>query len=438
MMELFVDDEVHLYIHDSDDKSKPLIDEDLCDDAQAFFDEVDSIIYRSQHGSSSRLRIDDRAFDIGLDANLSDGLSAQANNLGEGGCTDDVLTNDDWQSNEGEEVDNDESEIDDLGHLTYPIEDNTDDSDGYEPNLKDKWHIDEVDNEHDFEVPAYLKGKFFEYNKDGSVSLEVGLMFYDKGQFLEALTDYAVFNGFDMLRFKHSRQRFRACCSNDSECPWMIHASVLPDKPYNFYDGTRDLVISCIALGIQLISSQAVDGPPCKGKRMGGNSPCASCKLLRRRCATDCIFAPYFPPDDPLRFAIVHKVFGASNVSKMLQELPVHQRADAVSSLVFEANARMKDPVYGCAGAISYLQNQVSELQMQLAAAQAEILCIQMQQEPASVVLPSQIELPDEKSLLFSTTTSSIDFNNLQQYLNFTSSENVIIQDPLKRESLWA
>lgn len=52
---------------------------------------------------------------------------------------------------------------------------------------------------------------------------------------------------------------------------------------------------------------------------MGGNSPCASCKLLRRRCTKDCIFAPYFPSDDPQKFAIVHKVFGASNVSKMLQ-----------------------------------------------------------------------------------------------------------------------
>ncbi|CAI0399781.1 unnamed protein product [Linum tenue] len=54
---------------------------------------------------------------------------------------------------------------------------------------------------------------------------------------------------------------------------------------------------------------------------MGGASPCASCKLLRRRCAKDCIFAPYFPSDDPHKFAIVHKVFGASNVSKMLQVL---------------------------------------------------------------------------------------------------------------------
>uniref|UniRef100_A0A0D9WFE1 LOB domain-containing protein n=1 Tax=Leersia perrieri TaxID=77586 RepID=A0A0D9WFE1_9ORYZ len=115
---------------------------------------------------------------------------------------------------------------------------------------------------------------------------------------------------------------------------------------------------------------------------MGGGSPCASCKLLRRRCTKDCIFAPFFPADDPHKFAIVHKVFGASNVSKMLQELPAQQRGDAVSSLVYEANARMRDPVYGCVGAISFLQNQVSQLQMQLAVAQAEILCIQMNHPP--------------------------------------------------------
>lgn len=109
------------------------------------------------------------------------------------------------------------------------------------------------------------------------------------------------------------------------------------------------------------------------------SSPCAACKLLRRKCTQGCVFAPYFPPGEPHKFANVHKVFGASNVSKMLQELPAQQRGDAVSSLVYEANARMRDPVYGCVGAISFLQNQVSQLQMQLAVAQAEILCIQMQ-----------------------------------------------------------
>ena len=47
-------------------------------------------------------------------------------------------------------------------------------------------------------------------------------------------------------------------------------------------------------------------------------TPCAACKLLRRRCAQECPFAPYFSPHEPHKFAAVHKVFGASNVSKML------------------------------------------------------------------------------------------------------------------------
>ncbi|ESW35570.1 hypothetical protein PHAVU_001G245800 [Phaseolus vulgaris] len=160
--------------------------------------------------------------------------------------------------------------------------------------------------------------------------------------------------------------------------------------------------------------------------QMAGNSPCASCKLLRRRCTKDCIFAPYFPSNDPQKFALVHKVFGASNVSKMLQELPIQQRADAVSSLVYEAHARVRDPVYGCVGAISYLQNQVSELQMQLAVAQAEILCIQMQQEP---VMPNpEMENPDHKSYLL--------HNELPQFLNYASSSNVIY-DAVTRESIY-
>ncbi|MED6207051.1 LOB domain-containing protein 12 [Stylosanthes scabra] len=163
-----------------------------------------------------------------------------------------------------------------------------------------------------------------------------------------------------------------------------------------------------------------------------GSSPCASCKLLRRRCAKDCIFAPYFPSDDPQKFAIVHKVFGASNVSKMLQELPVHQRADAVSSLVYEANARVRDPVYGCVGAISYLQNQVSELQMQLAVAQAEILCIQMQHEPSVAAA-----MPNNPQQIMNFQEHNNNNNHHHHYLNFAASSSNVIHDSLSRETLF-
>ncbi|KAJ1386748.1 Lateral organ boundary [Sesbania bispinosa] len=116
------------------------------------------------------------------------------------------------------------------------------------------------------------------------------------------------------------------------------------------------------------------------GRKQGAPSPCAACKLLRRRCAQDCVFAPYFPADEPQKFANVHKVFGASNVNKMLQDLPEHQRGDAVSSMVYEANARVRDPVYGCVGAISSLQQQIDVLQTQLAVAQAEAVHLRVRQ----------------------------------------------------------
>lgn len=103
------------------------------------------------------------------------------------------------------------------------------------------------------------------------------------------------------------------------------------------------------------------------------SSSCAACKLLKRRCSPNCIFAPYFCSDEPTKFANVHKVFGASNVSKILAEVPEEQREDTVNSLAFEAEARLRDPVYGCIGAIALLQKKMVELQHDLTIARARL-----------------------------------------------------------------
>jgi len=103
------------------------------------------------------------------------------------------------------------------------------------------------------------------------------------------------------------------------------------------------------------------------------SSPCAACKLLRRKCTQGCVFAPYFPPDQPARFANVHKVFGASNVSKLLNDLPVPQREDAVNSLAYEAEARLRDPVYGCVAYISVLQVKIKQVREEIANARKEL-----------------------------------------------------------------
>ncbi|KAG6482015.1 LOB domain-containing protein 1-like [Zingiber officinale] len=103
-------------------------------------------------------------------------------------------------------------------------------------------------------------------------------------------------------------------------------------------------------------------------------SPCAACKLLRRRCTDKCMLAPYFSPSDLQKFTNVHRIFGASNIIKVLQEIPLSQRADAVSSMAYEADARVRDPVYGSAGSVFRLQKKVDELRTQLARAQAEAI----------------------------------------------------------------
>ncbi|XP_073123371.1 LOB domain-containing protein 1-like [Henckelia pumila] len=125
-------------------------------------------------------------------------------------------------------------------------------------------------------------------------------------------------------------------------------------------------------------------------------SPCAACKILRRRCVENCILAPYFPPDQPLKFTIAHRVFGASNIIKLLRDLPEAQRDDAVTSMVYEANARLRDPVYGCAGSICQLQKQISELQGELAKAQAEIMNVQCQNAKLFEIICKKMATQDD------------------------------------------
>ncbi|ESQ44252.1 hypothetical protein EUTSA_v10006226mg [Eutrema salsugineum] len=96
-------------------------------------------------------------------------------------------------------------------------------------------------------------------------------------------------------------------------------------------------------------------------------SPCGACKFLRRKCAKGCVFAPYFCHEQGAsHFAAIHKVFGASNASKLLSNLPTSDRCEAAITISYEAQARLQDPIYGCVSHIFALQQQVVNLQAQL------------------------------------------------------------------------
>nr|XP_040249786.1 LOB domain-containing protein 16-like [Aegilops tauschii subsp. strangulata] len=117
------------------------------------------------------------------------------------------------------------------------------------------------------------------------------------------------------------------------------------------------------------VAAGTIDGSAAAAAAAGGvaagvaGSPCGACKFLRRRCVAECVFAPYFSSDQgAARFAAIHKVFGASNAAKLLAHLPLADRCEAVVTITYEAQSRLRDPVYGCVAQIFALQQQVRRL----------------------------------------------------------------------------
>ncbi|XP_027349031.1 LOB domain-containing protein 29-like [Abrus precatorius] len=143
----------------------------------------------------------------------------------------------------------------------------------------------------------------------------------------------------------------------------------------------------------------------------GLGSPCGACKFLRRKCVRGCVFAPYFCHEQgATHFAAIHKVFGASNVSKLLAHLPVSDRCEAAVTISYEAQARLQDPIYGCVAHIFALQQQVVNLQAQLAHLREQVgqICLNA----------SATENPNEKYFAKLPTTFPQDLQNWFQMEN--------------------
>lgn len=119
--------------------------------------------------------------------------------------------------------------------------------------------------------------------------------------------------------------------------------------------------------------------------------------------------------------------------------MPESQRADTATSLVYEATVRLRDPVYGCVGAISILQRQVQSLEAELNAARAEMLryklkegrkidptppppplhgCNLTSSRPFPMATPPPSQLPPlsaASSLFTHPSTSSVQYSNVSR-----------------------
>ncbi|KAI3741238.1 hypothetical protein L1987_58909 [Smallanthus sonchifolius] len=160
-----------------------------------------------------------------------------------------------------------------------------------------------------------------------------------------------------------------------------------------------------------------------------GGGPCGACKFLRRKCLAGCIFAPYFDSEQgAVHFVAVHKVFGASNVSKLLLNVPVHKRLDAVVTICYEAQARLRDPVHGCVAHIFALKQQVTNLQAELSYLQAHLATLEVSTPPPPPLPPQPPTPPPGFSIANLPITSCFP-------ANYDLSE---LFDPMMQSSAWS
>ncbi|GLJ33788.1 hypothetical protein SUGI_0679090 [Cryptomeria japonica] len=160
---------------------------------------------------------------------------------------------------------------------------------------------------------------------------------------------------------------------------------------------------------------------------------CAACRMQRKKCSQECILAPHFPPDDPDKFTIVHRVYGTSNIVKLLQGLEAKQREDAVKSLVCEASARMNEPIRGSASVVDELQKQIAEMESQLEAKREDLMNMRSEYDKLLFLLRTG-STPDVQHVYGTVATEDTIYDQLDPLLLWEPIRNVeIYEDELTK-----
>ncbi|ERN14009.1 hypothetical protein AMTR_s00021p00187850, partial [Amborella trichopoda] len=103
-------------------------------------------------------------------------------------------------------------------------------------------------------------------------------------------------------------------------------------------------------------------------KGSSGHQACAACKHQRRKCTPECLLAPFFPAEHGDKFKAVHKVFGVSNVVKLIKSLDNEEKQTrAIESICWEAEWRQLEPVEGCWAEFKRLNEELHRLRRELA-----------------------------------------------------------------------
>ena len=96
-------------------------------------------------------------------------------------------------------------------------------------------------------------------------------------------------------------------------------------------------------------------------------APCGACVYRKLKCKSDCPFAPYFSyPGSINDYGTIHRYLGHKSFLRAIKKLPIEQRQQAISSLLFESICKDKNPVLGCVNYLCSLEQQILELKEQV------------------------------------------------------------------------
>ncbi|KAL6562095.1 hypothetical protein OROGR_003102 [Orobanche gracilis] len=90
---------------------------------------------------------------------------------------------------------------------------------------------------------------------------------------------------------------------------------------------------------------------------------CAACRNQRKKCPSNCILRPHFPANKSVGFMAVHKIFGVSNMTKMMKEAKsLVEQNEIAKSLYWEAAMWAQDPIGGPYGVFTRLHDEIRVL----------------------------------------------------------------------------
>ncbi|KAF4362055.1 hypothetical protein F8388_023907 [Cannabis sativa] len=167
-------------------------------------------------------------------------------------------------------------------------------------------------------------------------------------------------------------------------------------------------------------SSSSTSSSSSKGN--GNGQACAACKYQRRKCAPDCILAPYFPHDSHRQFLNAHKLFGVSNITKIIKKLDSPAaREQAMRTIIFQSDARAAHPVGGCFHIIQELLRKIEATKAELDLVNQDLAVYRAAAAAAGVPPPPQVQhVVDQNLVLYNddNSMSNLQLHNHHQFLH--------------------